>query len=74
MLDTEWFVGTNGNYFRDMAGARYCVAHMQQQINGFGDWRWAYETARNGVVFGVLHPSRNLAWGACEDHARKIEA
>ena len=74
MNKSEWFVGSNGNYFCDMGEARYCVAHMQQSINAFGDWRWVYETARNGVVFGTLHPSKNLAQGACEDHAEGIAA
>lgn len=68
-LSTEWKVGGNGNYFRDMNGARYCVAHMQETYNTMGDWRWRFQTLRNGVVFGGLQGSANNARIACEKHA-----
>lgn len=39
---TKWFVGSNGNWFKDAAGARWCVwfAHTCR-----------YGVSRNGVDF-----------------------
>lgn len=63
-LDHEWFVGSNGNYFRDQAGARYCAAMIGPRD---------FETARNGVVFGGRHSSFNDARRACDEHARTAQ-
>jgi hypothetical protein len=60
MTSAKWWVGSNGNWFCDMAEARYCVAMITPH---------QYETARNGIVFGNRADSVATAKASCEDHA-----
>lgn len=57
-----WFVGSNGNWFRDMHGARYCVAYIGPN---------EFETLRNGIVFGSRYDNAINAKAACEWDAIK---
>lgn len=49
---TEWFVGSNGNHFRDMGGFRYCVAYISRD---------RYEVLRNGELMHKDIPSLGAA-------------
>jgi len=64
MNERTWFVGSNGNWFRDMGGYRYCVAYI-------GSQQW--EVARNGIVFGGRFDNINNAKAACEWDSNKVQ-
>jgi hypothetical protein len=40
----DWFVGSNGNLFRDQGGYRYCIARAMPNQPG-------YKIARDGITF-----------------------
>lgn len=65
-----WTVGSNGNYFRDMGGHRYCVAH---EIVGYlddGRSVFKFSANRNGNQLSAsLHDTANEAKRACEADA-----
>jgi len=45
-MKTDWNVGSNGNWFRDMGGARYCVAYGTETVS----------VMRNGEDLGIAYP------------------
>ncbi len=67
----NWTVGSNGNYFRDMGGFRYCVAH---EIVGYledGRRVYKYSANRNGnQIVARLHDSADEAKRECESDAK----
>ena len=75
MSNSTWTVGSNGNYFRDMSGLRYCVAH---EIVGYledGRSVFKFSANRNGNQLGAqLHETAAAAKAVCEADAAAVPA
>jgi hypothetical protein len=74
-MEASWFIGSNGDYFRDMGGYRYCVAH--ETVGFLADGRRVYKFSanRNGNQLGAaLYDTAAEAKAACEHDATKADA
>jgi hypothetical protein len=70
-----WTVGSNGNYFRDMGGFRYCVAHEIVGYQEDGRSVFKFSANRNGnQLQRELHATADDAKRACEADAQTTTA
>ena len=64
-----WFVGSNGNWFADIGGWRYCVSLIDGRDNASG-----YMVMRNGVsVAGPRGPYGQQGHKTVDDAKRHAE-
>lgn len=68
-----WTAGSSGNYFRDLASARYCVAHETVGYKADGRRHYKFSANRNGIQIGsvLLYDTADEAKGICDADALK---
>lgn len=74
-MEKTWLVGGNGNYFRDMRGFRFCVAHEIVGYRNDGRSVFKFSANRNGnQIRRELFDTAADAKAFCESYLTPADA